>query len=56
MIPALRAEFNRKYSPDKYRQFLDALDKACGMHVGFRVSETPYSLAWSRKMSSLSCS
>ena len=41
MIPALREEFNRNYSPEKYSQFLDALDKACGMHVGFRVCETP---------------
>lgn len=41
MIPALREEFNRKYSPEKYRQFLDALDKGCGTHVCFRVSETP---------------
>ena len=41
MVPALREEFNRKYTPEKYRQFLDALDKACGTHIGFRVSETP---------------
>ena len=41
MIPALREEFNRRYSPEKYCQFLDALDKACGTHIDFRVSETP---------------
>jgi hypothetical protein len=41
MVPALREEFNRKYTPEKYRQFLAVLDKACGTHVGFRVSETP---------------
>jgi len=41
MVPALREEFNRNYTPEKYRQFLDRLDKACGTHVGFRVSETP---------------
>ena len=41
MIPALREEFNRKYTPEKHRQFMDALDKACGTHVRFRVSETP---------------
>src|SRR5271167_2141789 len=41
MVPALREEFNRKYTPEKYRQFLEALDKACRTHVGFRVSETP---------------
>jgi hypothetical protein len=41
MVPALREEFNRKYTPEKYQQFLDRLDAACGTHVGFRVSETP---------------
>ena len=41
MVPALREEFNRKYTPEKYRRFLDALDAACGTHIGFRVSETP---------------
>jgi hypothetical protein len=41
MVPALREEFNRNYTPAKYRQFLETLDKACGTHVGFRVSETP---------------
>ena len=41
MVPALREEFNRNYTPEKYRRFLADLDKACGTHVGFRVSETP---------------
>src|SRR5271166_258157 len=41
MVPALREEFNREYTPKKYREFLAALDKACGTHIGFRVSETP---------------
>ena len=41
MVPALREEFNRRYTPEKYQQFLAALDNACGTHVGFRVSETP---------------
>jgi hypothetical protein len=41
MVPALREEFNRKYTPEKYRQFLAALDQACDTHIGFRVSETP---------------
>ncbi len=41
MDPALREEFNRNYTPEKYQQFLRDLDQACGMHVGFRVSETP---------------
>jgi len=41
MIPALRQRFNRNYTPEKYRSFLDNLDTACGTHVKFRVSETP---------------
>ena len=41
MVPALREEFNRKYTPEKYRRFLADLDKVSGTHVGFRVCETP---------------
>ena len=41
MVPALREEFNRNFAPDKYRQLLQHLDRACGTHIGFRVSETP---------------
>ncbi len=41
MIPALRAEFNRNYTSEKYREFLRALDAVSGTHIGFRVSETP---------------
>ena len=41
MIPALREEFNRNYTPQKYQDFLDSLASACGTPIGFRVSETP---------------
>ena len=41
MIPALREEFNRNFTPAKYQQFLRGLDQAGGTHIGFRVSETP---------------
>ena len=41
MVPALREEFNRNYTPAKYLRFLQSLDRACGTQVGFRVSETP---------------
>ena len=41
MVPALREEFNRNYTPQKYQNFLDSLAKACGTPIGFRVSETP---------------
>ncbi len=41
MVPALREEFNRNFTPEKYRRFLENLDRACGTHVEFPVSETP---------------
>ncbi len=41
MIPALREEFNRNYTPEKYQNFLGSLEKACGTRIEFRVSETP---------------
>src|SRR5208337_1200164 len=41
MVPALREQFNCKYTPEKYRHLLARLDQVCGAHVGFRVSETP---------------
>src|SRR5579871_1686860 len=41
MIPALREEFNRNFTPEKYRQFLRALGEISGTQIEFRVSETP---------------
>jgi len=41
MVPALREEFNRNFTPEKYQQFLVSLDRACGTHIEFPVSETP---------------
>lgn len=41
MLPHLRRAFNQSFSPQKYRDFLNALDQRCGTHVGFRVAETP---------------
>ena len=41
MIPALREEFNRNFTPQKYRNFLDSLATICGTPIAFRVSETP---------------
>ena len=41
MIPELRRQFNLSFTADKYRKFLEALDKECGCHIEFRVSETP---------------
>ncbi len=41
MIPSLRQEFNARYHPETYRQFLAALDARVRAHVAFRVAETP---------------
>jgi hypothetical protein len=41
MIPALREEFNRHYTPQKYQGFLDSLAEVSGTPISFRVSETP---------------
>lgn len=41
MVPALRREFNRNFTPEKYQRLLKSLDQACGTRIGFRVSETP---------------
>lgn len=41
MIPTLRKQFNRCFTPEKYQAFLRQIDEACGTHVQFRLSETP---------------
>ena len=41
MIPSLRKQFNRSFTPEKYQAFLRQIDEACGTHVQFRLSETP---------------
>ena len=41
MIPALREEFNRNYTSEKYRDFLQQLERRSGTPIEFRVSETP---------------
>ncbi len=41
MVPHLRAYYNKNFSEQKYRLFLKRLDAICGMHIEFRVSETP---------------
>lgn len=41
MIPSLRKQFNRGFTPEKYQAFLRQMDEACGTHVQFRLSETP---------------
>jgi hypothetical protein len=41
VIPELRAQFNRSWTPELYAEFLRRLDEASGTPVGFRCSETP---------------
>lgn len=41
MIPSYRRQFNRDWSPEKYRQFLAYIEERCGEPVQFRHSETP---------------
>jgi len=41
MIPALREEFNRDFTPAKYQNLLASLDRISGTHIEYRVSETP---------------
>ncbi len=41
MIPALREDFNRNFTPAKYQKFLASLDEISGTHIEYRVSETP---------------
>jgi hypothetical protein len=41
MISQLREDFNRRWTPEKYQNFLTSLDQAIGRHVEFRHSETP---------------
>jgi hypothetical protein len=42
MIPHLRNSFNTNFNEELYQLFLGRLDGVCGMHVDFRVSETPF--------------
>jgi hypothetical protein len=41
MVPALRADFNARFTEEKYQQFLNTLDELSRCHVDFRVAETP---------------
>jgi hypothetical protein len=41
MIPALREDFNRRFTADAYQQFLADLERSAGTPIAFRVCETP---------------
>ncbi len=42
MLPHLRNYYNNNFTEEKYQLFLKRLDAACGTHIEFRVSETPF--------------
>jgi hypothetical protein len=41
LIPSLRQPFNRHWTPEKYRRFLELIDQRSGVAAQFRHSETP---------------
>jgi hypothetical protein len=41
MIPSLRQDFNRRFTPARYHQFEQAMAERCGTPVKFRLCETP---------------
>jgi len=41
LIPDLRQQFNREFTPDRYASMLGLIDRGCGAPVDFRVAETP---------------
>jgi hypothetical protein len=41
LIPSRRQKFNRDATPEKYRRFLEILERECGEPPQFRHSETP---------------
>jgi hypothetical protein len=41
LIPSLRQQFKRSWTPDKYRRFLELIEQRSGVATQFRHSETP---------------
>ncbi len=41
MIPALRSDFNGRFTPNQYASLLALLEERCGLRVEFRIAETP---------------
>ena len=41
MIPELREQFNKNFTEEKYKIFLDDLNSKHPGHIAFRVAETP---------------
>ncbi|MFI5135358.1 MAG: hypothetical protein ACHQD9_05860 [Chitinophagales bacterium] len=41
MIPAIRDQYNAEFSEEKYKHFLEDLNKDAGYHIEFRIAESP---------------
>ncbi len=41
MIQSVREKYNAEFNPEKYKEFLEALEKTYNKEVVFRVAETP---------------
>jgi hypothetical protein len=41
LIPEIRSQFNRSFTPAKYASLLEMLEQRCGVRIDFRVAETP---------------
>jgi hypothetical protein len=41
VIPELRKRFNEHWTPQLYEEFLQGIDASAGIHIQFRLSETP---------------
>jgi hypothetical protein len=41
LIPSLRQQFNRQWTPEKYRRFLELIEQRSGVATQYRHSETP---------------
>lgn len=45
MLSSYRSAFNRAFTPERYRVFLDDLQARCGCPIRYRVAETPVFLS-----------
>ena len=52
MIPELRSEFNRRFTPARYAALLALLEQQSGVRIDFRVAETPI-FVWASQLEQL---
>src|SRR5690349_9763131 len=41
MIPELRQQYNKNFTEEKYKAYIDGLNSVFGGHLDFRIAETP---------------